>query len=252
VNNLLRTKLFKLDIGPVTFSPGILPTIATLFFIYLMVTLGQWQAEKARFKVDLEDKVMQRKDLPVVTLDELPQSIDEKIYLPVTAFGRYEAARHFLLDNRILNGKVGYDVYTPLILSDETVILVNRGFIEQGKTREDLPEVITPVQKVSIKGLIDKPPSKTVVLADNVNNSDTWPIVLQYLDIEEIKVTLGIPVYDMIIRLDENEEHGFVREIPALNLRSDKNAGYAFQWYTLTLTLVIIYFVVNTKKRDDS
>ena len=252
MNNILRTKLFKLNIGPVTFNPGILPTIVTLFFIYLMVTLGQWQAEKAQYKVNLENKVMQRKDLPAVTLDELPQSLDERIYLPVTAYGRYDTEKHFLLDNRILNGRVGYDVYTPLILGDETAILVNRGFVELGKTREDLPEVITPVQKVSIKGLMDKPPSKTVVLADNVNNSDTWPIVLQYLDIEETKVTLGVPVYDMIIRLDENEEHGFVREIPALNLRSDKNAGYAFQWYTMTLTLIIIYFVVNTKKRDDS
>lgn len=250
MNNLLRAKLLKVDIGPFTFNPGIVPTIVTLFFIYLMITLAQWQADKARYKIDLEDKVEQRKDLPVVTLDELPQSIDERIYLPVTAYGAYDSERYFLLDNRILNGKVGYDVYTPLVLSDETAVLVNRGFVVQGKTREDLPEVITPEEQVSIKGLLDKAPSKTVLLADNVNESETWPIVLQYLDIAEAESVLGIPMFDMIIRLDENEEHGFERVIPALNLRSDKNAGYAFQWYTLTLTLIIIYFVVNTKKRD--
>ena len=252
MNNILRTKLFKLDIGPITFNPGILPTVVTLFFIYLMVTLGQWQADKAQYKVDLEEKVTARQDLPAITLDELPQSIDERIFLPVVTYGRYESKKYFLLDNRILNGQVGYDVYTPLELADETIILVNRGFVKQGKTRQDLPEITTPDQKLSVRGLLDKVPSKTVVLADNVNKSDSWPKVMQYLDIEEIKTMLDIPVFDMIIRLDANEEHGFVREIPALNLRSDKNAGYAFQWYAMTLALIIIYLVVNTKKRDIS
>ena len=252
MNSLLRIKLIKLNIGPYTFSPGILPTIVTLFFIYVMISMAQWQATKAQYKVNLEEKIAERKNLPAISLDELPRTNDERLFLPVVVNGLYDADKYFLLDNRVVNGRVGYDVYTPLHRADDSVILVNRGFVVQGASRDHLPEVLTPDFEFSVKGLLDNPPSKTVVLADNVNQSNTWPVVLQYLDLEEVKTMLGKPVFDMIIRLDENEEYGFTRVIPALNLFSAKNTGYAFQWYAMTMALIIIYFTVNTKKRERS
>lgn len=250
MRTLFRTQLLKLNIGPYTFSPGILPTVLALFLVYLMLTLAQWQSDKAQYKENLEEKIAARKDLPAISLDELPRTLDERLYLPVIVRGEYEAEKYFLLDNRVLNGRVGYDVYSALKLSDGSAVLVNRGFLPQGKTRNDLPVVVSPGAPVTVKGLLDKTPPRGIVLRDNVNQSDTWPVVLQYLDVEEIKGMLGLPVFEMIIRLDENEEYGFARELPALNLNSAKNTGYAFQWYAMTLALIIIYLVVNTKKRD--
>ena len=213
--------------------------------------MGQWQAGKAQYKDNLVEKIETRKNLSAVSLDELPEAIDDKLYLPVTAYGRYEPAKYFLLDNRIVDGQVGYEVYSPFLLSENSAILVNRGFVPQGATRTDLPEVPTPITDINIKGLLDNPPSKGLVLADNVNQSNTWPVVLQYLDIDEVKSMLGkTAVYEMILRLDENQEFGFKRELPAINLNSAKNTGYAFQWYAMTLALIIIFFVVNTKKRE--
>ena len=251
MNSLFRTRLIKVNIGPFCFSPGILPTIVTVFFLYVMVWMGQWQASKAEYKNDLIEKINSRKDLSAVSLDELPSSIDDRLYLPVVTKGFYDPEKYFLLDNRILNGSVGYDVYTPLSRSDGSVILVNRGFLSQGSTRQDLPEVITPTVEILVRGLLDKVPSTGIVLADNVNDYNSWPIVLQYLDLTEIETALNKPVFDMILRLDEKEEYGFTRVLPALNLKSDMNSGYAFQWYALTLALTIIYIAVNTKKREN-
>lgn len=221
-----------------------------LFFIYLMLTLGQWQADKAQYKENLEEKIATRKNLPAISLDELPATFDERLYLPIIVRGQYEAEKYFLLDNRVFNGRVGYDVYSSLLLGDGSAILVNRGFLPQGKTRNDLPQFITPAEMVAVKGLLDKAPSKGIVLADNVNQADSWPVILQYLDLEETKSMLDLPLFDMVIRLNENEKYGFAREIPALHLNSAKNRGYAFQWYAMTFALIIIYIVVNTKKRD--
>lgn len=248
---LFRTRLVNLNIGAYRFSPGILPSITTLAFMYLMVFMAQWQAGKAEFKDNLRDKIVARKDLPAITLEQLPATESDRLFLPVVIDGQYDVEHSFLLDNKVLNRHVGYDVYTPLKMPDGRSILVNRGFLPQGRTRQDLPVIETPDKMLTVKGLIDKVPSRTIVLADNVNQVKSWPAVLQYINDEEIEAILGYPVFNMVLWLDKEENHGFSRTLPALNLDSAKNTGYAFQWYAMTIALLIIYIVVNTKKRDE-
>ena len=62
---------------------------------------------------------------------------------------------------------------------------------------------------------------------------------------------LGYPVFNMVLWLDKDENHGFERVLPALNLGAAKNAGYAFQWYAMTFALLTIFVVVNFKKREN-
>jgi surfeit locus 1 family protein len=247
---LFQARLVSLNIGAYRFSPGVLPSITTLAFMYLMVFMAQWQAGKAEYKNDLYDKIVARKDLPAISMQQLPATEDERMFLPVSINGQYDVERSFLLDNKILNGRVGYDVYTPLKLPDGRSILVNRGFLPQGRTRQDLPVIETPAETLYVKGLMDKIPSKTIVLAEGVNQAKSWPVVLQYIDDKEIEKMLGYPVFNMVLWLDKDENHGFTRTLPALNLGSAKNTGYAFQWYAMTLALFIIYVAVNTKKRE--
>lgn len=240
--------MFKLNVGPVTFSPGVLPTVVTAFLLYVMISLGQWQLSRAEFKDNLHQKVTERKVLPPVSLQELPHDIEDRVFRPVLLDGVYDAERHFLLDNRIVNGVAGYDVYTPLRMTDGTAILVNRGWLKQGRTRQDLPVFETPADPVSFKGLLDKPPSKGVILADNVHDNPGWPMVLQYLDPAELQQRLGYELMPMILWLDAGAEYGFHREIPALKLDSAKNTGYAFQWFAMSAALLVIFIAVNVKR----
>ena len=193
---------------------------------------------------------MERKHLAPVTMQELPHAVEDRVYMPVVLDGEYDAEHHFLLDNRIINGVAGYDVYTPFRMIDGSAILVNRGWLKQGRTREQLPEFETPDYRVSFTGLLDKPPAKGVILADNVHDNLDWPMVLQYLDPGELEQHLGYALIPMILWLDAEAEHGFHREIPALKLDSAKNTGYAFQWFAMSAALLVIYVAVNLKRRD--
>ena len=217
-----------------------------------MMSMGQWQASKAEYKDNLVNKIVARKDLPAISMQEIPAAEDDRLFLPVRIDGRYDAEHTFLLDNKVLNGQVGYDVYTPLIMPNGEAILVNRGFMPQGKTRQDFPLTATPDEPLTVKGLLDRTPSKTIVLADNVNKEESWPVVLQYIDVNEIKEMLGYPVFSMVLWLDKEENYGFTRTLPVMNSGSAKNAGYAFQWYAMSVALLVIYIVVNTKKRDNT
>ena len=83
MKSLLQARLFKLNIGPYTFSPGILPTIVTVFMLYVMVSLGQWQLSRADYKDNLHQKVSERKNLEPVSIQELPHAIDDRVFMPV-------------------------------------------------------------------------------------------------------------------------------------------------------------------------
>lgn len=248
MKSLLHARLFKLNIGPVVFSPGIVPTIVTFSIVYVMVTLGQWQYEKGEYISNQQDKINERRHLPPVSMEELPHQQEDRIFVPVIVRGTFDTEHHFYFDNRIVNGIAGYDIFTPFRMDDGNVILVNRGWLKQGRTRQDLPEFETVSSVVSFKALMDRTPSKDFLLAENVHSDLSWPMVLQYIDTQEISAMLGYEVMPMVLRLDKDADHGFHREIPVLKLDSAKNTGYAFQWYAMIAALLVIYIAVNTKK----
>ena len=251
MKSILHARLFTLNIGSFVFSPGIVPSIVTVVLLYIMLSLGQWQAGKAEYKRNLQQKIEERKNLQPVGINEIPHEMDERLFLPVIIDGAYDVEHNFLHDNRIINGQAGYDIYTPFRMANGDTILVNRGWVVQGRTRDELPLVETPVDTIGFKGLLDKPPSKGVVLADNLHSGQDWPMVLQYVDVTELEQLLGYQLMPVILRLDPNAEHGFHRELPALKLDSAKNTGYAFQWYALSAALFGIYMAVNVKRRTD-
>ncbi|MDT8282784.1 MAG: SURF1 family protein [Gammaproteobacteria bacterium] len=243
-------RLLSLRLAPYHFNPGIFSASVTVFFLYVMVSLGFWQLDRAEYKDTLQQKIEQRKNLSALNMDELPESKDDRRYLPITFSGEYDARHSFLLDNITLKGRVGYHVFTPVKSTDSRVILVYRGFVGIGESRQKLPDLKTPEGRVLIHGLLDLPPSRTILLAEDSQQTERWPVVLQYIDLAMISQLLGYPLYDMVLLLDQDSPGIFAYDIPVLNLNAAKNNGYAFQWFAMSIALLIIFFVVNIKKDD--
>ena len=241
-------RLISVKIAGFRFSPGIVSSLVAAALLYTMLSLGLWQLDRAEFKDTLQQKISERKTLSPAGLDELPSSSDDRRYYPVKFFAEFDEQHSFLLDNITFNGQVGYHVYTPVKISESRAILVNRGFVPQGKTRDQLPEITPPDGNVLLQGLLDLPPSRTLLLADYVLETSSWPVVLQYIDLAEISHILGYELYDMVLWLDPEKPGSFDYDLPVLNLNAAKNNGYAFQWFAMSAALLIIYLVVNTKR----
>ena len=248
IKSIRHYRLVSLRIASYHFNPGVVSTLVTVALLYVMMSLGFWQADRAEFKDTLQQKIEQRKKLSPLDLEELPAASEERRYHPVKFIGEYDVQHSLLLDNITLNRRVGYHVFTPVKISGSKTILVNRGFVLQGKTRAQLPEIATPRGNIEIRGLLDLTPSRTLLLAENSQETSSWPVVLQYIDLAEITQLLGYELYDMVLWLNPDEEGGFEYDLPALNLNAAKNSGYAFQWFAMSLALLIIYLVVNTKR----
>jgi surfeit locus 1 family protein len=246
---LRQFRLLSVNIGSYHFNPGLFSTLITAALLYTMVSLGFWQLDRAAFKDDLQLKILERKNLPRVDLKELPASSEQRRYYPVRFYGEYDTEHSFLLDNKVLNGHVGYHVFTPVKLDDNRLILVNRGFLAQGESRDNLPAIETPGGMILFQGLLDLTPSTALVLAKNTLETAHWPVVLQYIDLDEISTMLSVQPYDMVLWLDRDQPGSLEYDLPVLNLNSAKNNGYAFQWFAMSLALLLIYIVVNTKRR---
>lgn len=250
INNIRQYRLCSLHIASYHFNPGVFSTLATIVFIYTMMSLGFWQADRAEFKDTLQQKIIERKKLSPVAISELPDSKENRRYLPVKFIGEYDGQHSFLLDNITYNRHVGYHVLTPVKIEGAKSILVDRGFVSQGETRDQLPEVAISGGKIEISGLLDLSHTRTLLLAENVQETSRWPVVLQYVDLAEISELLGYELYDMVLFLNQGETGSFDYDIPVLNLNAAKNSGYAFQWFAMSLALSIIYIVVNTKRSN--
>ena len=246
--SILNIKLFAIRSGNLEFSPGLITTLITICLLYFLASLGQWQLNRAEYKSNLEAKIEMRKNLTPVRLDQAPVDPDKNLYLPVSVTGTYDKKHHILLDNKVINMRAGYDVYTPLIIDNKTAILINRGWLPQGKSRQDLPEISTSDLNIQLTGLMAKPPVPAIILSEQKNKIIEWPAVVQYLDFKILEKSLGYPIKPMIIILNENMDSAFHLEPIKLNMRSEKHTGYAVQWFGLATVLLIIYLVVNTKR----
>ena len=248
IDDIRQYRLISFHIASYHFNPAVFSSLITAGFLYVMMSLGFWQLDRAEFKDTLQQKITERKNLSAVTIAELPASSESRRYYPVKFIAEFDDQHSFLLDNITFNGRVGYHVFTPVKVDDAKTILINRGFVSQGKTRDQLPDVAAPGGKIEISGLLDFSPSRTLLLAENVQETSRWPVVLQYVDLKEISQLSGYELYDMVLWLNPGEAGSFEYDLPVLNLNAAKNSGYAFQWFAMSLALFIIYIVVNTKR----
>lgn len=248
IGSIYNISLFTISFGKLEFKPALFPTLVTLFFLYLLITLGQWQLGRADYKSNIQNMINERKNLTPIQLELVPTNIDDRMFLPVNVEGKFDNRHQILLDNRVVNHQAGYNVYTPLIRENGSTLLVDRGWIKQGRTRQDIPDIFIDDQHTKLEGILSKAPSRGLILSENVNQYQQWPAAAQFIDLDEIESSLGYPLYPMILILNKDHSSVLHREPIAFKMNSAKHLGYAFQWFALATALIIIYLVVNTKR----
>lgn len=242
-----------MQIGSWQFKPRLLPSLATLVLFPLLLSLGFWQldrAEQKRMLYEQSEKYRQQKPVELTQLVEKKTPQKDLFWRPVKAEGRFDVEKVILLDNQVHDGEAGYYVFTPLRLHASSVsVLVNRGWISAGGNRQTVPGFQTTRDDVMLTGIVKDVPSTGIFLGDNAVEKISDNIFrIQRVRIDEIEKILGYDLLPLILRLDAGSGHGFTREWPQPGSGEARHLGYAFQWFALAVTLLVIYVVVNSKK----
>lgn len=241
--------LLKLRLGQWEFAPTLWPTLAALFFFVLTLWLGNWQSERAETKRALQARYdAALEDAPIHVGSTLLDR-DSVLYRRVEVAGTFDDAHTILLDNRVHNGVAGYHVLTPLkIQGGPLAILVNRGWIATGRSRDRLPPTPAPQGVVKLVGMATDPHSRYVELMHGTPPGRVW----QNLDFERFAASYGSTLQPVLLLQTRQVEDGLVRDWPRPDSGASMHVSYAVQWYSLATTLAVLWLVLNVKRhRDD-
>jgi len=97
-----------------------------------LCTLGYWQVQRLHWKEELTARVQARIALaPMQMEDFLDRQMleDNWPYSPVSATGTFDHAKEVYFYSTGKHGAAGWNVHTPLIMKNNKVLIVNRGFV---------------------------------------------------------------------------------------------------------------------------
>lgn len=235
--------------APHRFRPRALPTLAALAAVAVCVAAGNWQQRRMHEKEALRaqhDAAARADPLPLGALAADGDWAALR-YRPVVASGEYLAARQILVDNKVVGGRAGFHVVTPLALPDGRVVLVNRGWIAQGATRAALPDPSPPAGAVTVRGRIAIPAAGYLELEPETSAGRVW----QNLDPARYAAATGLAVLPAVIEAASapSPDDGLVRNWPAPDFGIETHRIYMVQWYAFALVAVALWLWFNRPRR---
>ena len=244
-------RLPALQIGPYRFAPAFWPSVAFALVFPILLGLGYWQMSRAADKHELvEQRAATEIAAPMQIASGMRLTADDR-YRPAVVRGHYVAEQQWLLDNRVFRGQPGYHVFTPFVIEGERApaLLVNRGWVAVGETREYLPQLPVPEQTVSLRGRLDSPASVGLVVGEVPLESIEERVLVQSLDIQALATVRGLQLQRYALVIDEGQPGGLQYDwSPIPQMGPEKHLGYAVQWFGLAVALLIIYVGVNTRR----
>lgn len=227
------------------FTPTWGMILLTALCFTLLLRLGFWQLQRADEKQHmLVAEHMRSKQRPTwcCSTNKPPQQ-----YQPVSAEGRY-LSDTFLLDNQHRQHQFGYDVLSPLVLKDGSVVFVDRGWVSSDNTRRTMPTITTPSDLTKLQGSVYYPSSKQWLLGENLEKKGDNISILEVFDPNLLSQVLQKRVYPYIIRLNKENADGFVKEWAIVSMPPQKHFGYAVQWFAMAFVVLILFIALNLKK----
>ena len=196
----------------------------------IFVLAGNWQHRRMLEKEAVQERMRAAAAVAPVAF---PAGIADWAawrFRRVTITGEFDARHQILIDNKVHEGRAGFDVVAPFALADGHVVLVDRGWIAGGPVHADLPDVPPPTETVTLLGRIDIPPDRYFELGDG--NAPVGPL-WEHLDPARFARATGIAVPPIVIEvLDSPHADTLVRDWPAPDAGIERHLGYMIQWYT--------------------
>lgn len=239
----------------IPFRPPLIGTVAILILCPLFIRLGIWQVGRAEEKHQLQAYYTQQNQLPRLKLDILPEAAFKEIDLnwrKVTVSGHYLETFQILLDNQIYKGQSGYAVFTPFkVVHSQQVFWVNQGWTPLvNQDRSALPAHLTiDTTPQRIQGTLSPlPPALFQLGVEHIEALKPQILRVQTFDLQKITEYTGIQALSYMLRLDSGRESHFIQTWTLPGTGEEKHYGYAFQWFSFTVAVIVIYLIMGFRR----
>jgi len=245
----------------------LLNLIATVLLAITAITcilLGRWQLSRADERLAIAAVIERGRHAQSINLNRADQADMLQAWRPAEAEGIWQPQFSLLLDNRNLEGKPGLWLATPLLLPDGNAVLVLRGWFARPIGSEVSPRIQTPPGQQRVTGEIalrvprlfelwgaresaqsslpEAWPAQGAALQTGERSEETSRLPrLQNIDITELSKRLNIKFLPVVLMQKDTPEDGLKRVWPEPSVDSDKNMGYAMQWFGFAAIAVIAW-----------
>ena len=245
----------SIHLGRYCFQPGWSMTLLTLVLVSLLAALGFWQLARAEAKEQLIDRYEKNSALPVLDLNAGASSGRQLDYRLASADGEYQDAPFILLNNQIYQGRIGFHLLNLFRLAESgQYLLVNQGWIPA--TAEGKPMLSASrfrrYNSQKVQGILVPVPHVGLRLGELRYQPDAAVMELPYLDLSWLGQVLHVDLQSSVLLQDAQLVGQYRQQREAIWLNPERHRGYALQWFSLALALVIIYLVTNLKRPDSS
>ncbi|GIL06238.1 MAG: SURF1-like protein [Betaproteobacteria bacterium] len=225
--------------------------VAAAAGIAATVSLGNWQTRRAEQKLALQaQRDAAERAAPIEVSARDLADLPRRAPLRVKLRGRFAHEQTVWLDNRMMDGRAGFVVVTPLrVEGTETAILVMRGFVARDPAdRQRLPAIGEPQGEVVLEGLALAEAPRLLELGA-APPPGPLPAIWQNLDYAAFEQASGRRVARIVVQQTSDGGDGLARRWPRPSAGVEKHRGYAFQWYALAVLLTVLAAVVLFRGR---
>jgi surfeit locus 1 family protein len=217
--------------------------IAAILGVAMLCTLGVWQLQRLQWKTALIAERRAELAAPPVGLAAVLSDIKAGKtidYRPVTLAGRFLPGKDLHLFSTAYGP--GWEIVSPFLTSEGTVVLVDRGFLPEVSGKA-ITSPAPPTTALAISGFAHEPAAgKPAFVPRNDPERNRW----FWWDLRAMAASAGAekagPVAPVLVQLSGaplggNEGPRPVAPVIAI---PNNHLGYALTWFGLALALAII------------
>jgi cytochrome oxidase assembly protein ShyY1 len=167
---------------------------------------------------------------------------------PVELSGRYSGQYHWFLDNRTRDGRTGYEVLSVFYPVQGEPVVINRGWTPAPPRRDQLPDLETPSEQVTLAGRVSDFPEPPVLAA--TDTPEGWPRRVQALSPDQARNAEPELVGRLVRLADPDQPGAFKADWAPDRMASQTHYGYAFQWFSLAAALIVLTIIASYRKTD--
>jgi cytochrome oxidase assembly protein ShyY1 len=230
--------------------------LGVLLLATVCVELGRWQLHrlderKARNTVTRTNLAAQP-----APLDQIlgPQGVvgDQHAWRTVVVSGRYDASKQVIMKYRNVQDRPGFEIVTPLVLSDGKALLVDRGFIaRQSSELMPLHVPAVPSGQVTVTGRLQRSER-----GGNTTGGTPDGGTARLINGPDFAKVLGLNLYDGYVQITKQDPandttfEGF----PGPEIDDGPHFFYALQWFFFALLAIggLVYFTKTGGRSDKS
>ena len=223
---------------------GYLPYVIGAILVVQFLGLGVWQIDRGMDKRAEKEAFSSQSGFA-----SWSDGMDVRSFQKLKATGHFDGDHQFLLENIIIESRLGYYIITPLIVGDEEpVLLVNRGWIERKEKEFDASLIELDASRVTVHGRAGSLPRAGYRMGEAITPGSGWPKAAVYPTPEDVALALGRDVQPFVLLMDPEDANGFFRHWVPEEMGPGRHFAYALQWFAMGIVLAGL-LVWNYRKR---